>query len=119
MDKKYIISFEDNEYNIIFLEHILKNKYEHANFIYARDGINYILKNHKNIHLILMDIGLPDMNGNTATEIIKSIYPNIPIITQTAHHDYREKTILSGSDYFLTKPFTPRRLLSIIENLII
>ena len=41
--------------------------------------------NNHDIHLVLMDIKLPFMNGYEATKRIKQVKPDLPIIAQTAY----------------------------------
>lgn len=55
--------------------------------------------------VILMDLGLPGINGIEATRIIKEKYPNIKIIALTAH-DCEEQVIAcmaSGADGYILK----------------
>ncbi len=59
--------------------------------------------------LILMDIYMPRMSGETCCEILKKdpLYRDIPIIfvTTTEAEDAKEKCTAAGADDFLTKPF--------------
>ena len=55
--------------------------------------------------LIFMDIKLPDNNGLELTRRIKKIHPK-KIIIIISHHDipeYREASMESGADYFVSK----------------
>ncbi len=63
------------------------------------------------IHLIILDIGLPDING---FELCKEIRKNsqVPIIFLTARADEVDRIVgleIGGDDY-MTKPFSPREL---------
>jgi CheY-like chemotaxis protein len=80
--------------------------YEWENFVFAREGIEY-LRNNK-ADLILMDVHLPEMNGYEATKIIKSEFPEIPVIIQTAFamSGDKEKALKSGGDDYMSKPLT-------------
>lgn len=67
--------------------------------------------------LILMDIRiLGEIDGLEATKIIKRLKPNIPIIAQTAFAmDLdKERALISGCDYYLSKPFTSEMLINAI-----
>ena len=71
--------------------------------------------------VILMDMGLPVMNGWQATRLLKS-QPNthqIPIIALTAYAmvEDRQKSLAAGCDDFETKPVTFTRLLGKINTL--
>ena len=61
-----------------------------------------------NYALILMDIGLPDINGLDLCEIIQKKNPETPIVVVSAYSDdhYRQRLKSLGLDYVL-KPITP------------
>lgn len=68
------------------------------------------------ISLVVLDVGLPDMNG---FEICKEIRQksNVPIIFLTARNDEIDKILgleIGGDDY-MTKPFSPRELVARIK----
>lgn len=66
----------------------------------------------KNYHLILMDIGLPDISGLTIAATMRSsndqVKANTPIVIVTAHSDkmHRERAKEVGVADFIIKPFT-------------
>ena len=69
--------------------------------------------------LILMDMGMPDLDGWSATRELKAD-PNlnhIPVIALTAHamQGDREKALEPGCDDYETKPFDFPRLFQKIE----
>jgi two-component system cell cycle response regulator DivK len=72
--------------------------------------------------LILMDIQLPIMDGYTATSQIKAdpALRSIPIIAVTSYALAVEekKAREAGCDDYVTKPFSPRQLLSKIRQYI-
>jgi two-component system cell cycle response regulator DivK len=73
--------------------------------------------------LILMDIGLPGMDGWQLTQLLKSQARTraIPIIALTAHAllTDREKAREVGCDDYDTKPVEFGRLIQKIENLLV
>ena len=76
-----------------------------------------ILKNHT-FDLILMDIKMPEMNGIEATERIRSISPDIPIIAVTAHAYYtdKEQALAAGCNAIVSKPYAIADLKQAIER---
>jgi CheY-like chemotaxis protein len=72
--------------------------------------------------LILMDIGLPDMDGWEVTKLLKANEStrNIPIIALTAHAliTDRAKAFEVGCDDYDTKPVEFGRLREKIESLL-
>jgi len=67
----------------------------------------HIIKNNT-VHLILMDIMMPLLDGITATSLLREEY-NIPIILITAKSEDTDKVLglNIGADDYITKPFNP------------
>jgi two-component system cell cycle response regulator DivK len=70
-------------------------------------------------NLILMDMGMPDLDGWTATRQLKADprLRHIPVIALTAHamQGDRQKALEAGCDDYETKPFDFTRLLEKIQ----
>ncbi len=75
----------------------------------------------QNPDLVLMDMGLPGIDGSEATRIIRQREgdSHVPIIALTAHVEKydRDLAISSGCDEFETKPIDMARLVSKVEAL--
>jgi len=79
-----------------------------------------LLEKHSPVHLIFMDIQLPDMSGLQASVAIRKRYPKIPIIIQTAFafESYQKKSQEIGCTYFIVKPLEPKRVLNVVAKYI-
>jgi len=115
-----ILYVEDNEDNIYMLERRLKR----AGFdvLIARDGAQGVAMARTELpELILMDMGLPVLDGTEATRTIKADpeTKHIPVIALTANamNGDREKAMASGCDDYDTKPVELPRLLGKIKAL--
>ena len=66
--------------------------------------------------LILLDIMMPDLNGFEVLEMIREI-SSVPVIMVTAkgEEDDRVHGLEKGADDYITKPFSPRELVSRIK----
>ena len=86
----------------------------------AKDGIRLLGKG--GIDLVLMDIGLPDMDGLEATKIIKSDSSTkmVPVVALTAYamKGDKERVLDAGCDEYLTKPLSEDELLETIRRFI-
>ena len=116
-----ILYVEDNEDNIYMLTNRLtRNGYE---VVIATDGEQGVkMSRSESPGLIIMDLGLPVLDGWKAIRQIKasSETGHIPIIALTAHamnHD-RTKAHEAGCDDFDTKPVNMPRLLEKIRTLL-
>ena len=113
-----ILLVEDNEMNLDMLSRrLLRAGYE---LVTATDGAQAVLKAQTEApDVILMDLGLPVIDGWEATRQLKSDpeTQTIPIIALTAHvmSGTREDALRAGCDDFDTKPIDLQRLLAKIE----
>ena len=83
-------------------------------YLVAENGANAILEaSSHNPDIVLLDLGLPDMDG---IEIIKKIrtWSNMPIIVISARSEDMDKigALDAGADDYLTKPFSVEELLA-------
>ncbi|HBI03777.1 MAG TPA: DNA-binding response regulator [Paenibacillaceae bacterium] len=98
------------------IEIYLKN--EGITVIKAQDGIEAIEKlNEHEIHLILLDIMMPRLDGISATFKIRET-KNIPIIILSAKSEDTDKILglQIGADDYVTKPFNPMELLARVKS---
>ena len=76
----------------------------------------------KNFDLILMDIQMPEMSGEQATEHIRALAhgSSIPIIALTAHSDVgdKERYLSVGMDGYMPKPINRADLFTTIDEVI-
>lgn len=116
-----ILIVEDNEMNRDLLTRRLTKKgYE---VTVAVDGLEGVAAaGSQRPDLILMDVGLPGIDGHEATRRIRAQpdLARIPIIALTAHamSDDRAKAIDAGCDDYDTKPVDLPRLLGKVEALL-
>ena len=113
----YNILICDDEKDIVSaLEIYLKA--EGYNTFLAYNG-NEALKavNNNEIHLILMDIMMPECDGITALVKIRENY-NIPVILLTAKSEDTDKILglNVGADDYITKPFNPVEMIARVRS---
>lgn len=119
MSKGRILVVEDNmdTYELVnfFLE---KNGFETFLAVNGRDGVDAALKQLPD--LIMMDLAMPEMDGWTATKLIKKnrSTSNIPIIALTARatESERARALDAGCDDFLTKPIDLNELVDTVSR---
>lgn len=73
--------------------------------------------NNNEIHLIIMDIMMPKMDGIKATMKIRECY-NIPLIMLSAKSEDYDKILglNIGADDYVTKPFNPLELIARVKS---
>lgn len=83
-------------------------------FITAQNGNNAIMEaSSHNPDIILLDLGLPDMDGVEVIERIRT-WSDMPIIVISARSEDKDKidALDAGADDYLTKPFSVEELLA-------
>lgn len=119
-----ILLAEDNEINQKIIQYSLTNAGYKVDI--ANNGQEAIDMYHAgNYDLVLMDVQMPILDGFEATVHIRNIESAIlngahrtPIVALTANamKGDREKCLDVGMDEYLSKPFTPNDLISIIRS---
>lgn len=85
----------------------------------ARDGSEAINKaKHFKPDVVLIDIGMPVMNGIEATRILKKDMPNMKVIAVSMHSDrqYVKGILEAGADGYLLKNCTYQQLTDAIQS---
>jgi len=116
-EDKVVVIAEDELINYLFLKAVLKPT--KAKIIWTKTGRETIdICNSENIDIILMDIKMPDLNGLEATIEIKKVFPNLPIIAQTAYamEEDEEASVEAGCNAYISKPIRPEHLLTIMSK---
>ncbi|MFT5749611.1 MAG: signal transduction histidine kinase/CheY-like chemotaxis protein [Ancylomarina sp.] len=116
---KKILVVDDEIRNIFALGKILEDK--DMEVLEAENGkiALEVLRDNKNIDLVLMDVMMPEMDGYTAIEHIRKTpgIKDIPVICTTAKamkEDY-DKAISHGANDYLSKPIDENKLFSMLK----
>ena len=114
--KQLAIIDDDPEILKLLDQYLTKNGFEVEAFT---DGESFLKKDVNKFSLIVLDIGLPGIDG---LEVCKRVRQNsnIPIIMLTAASDDLDRILglELGSDDYMGKPFNPRELLARIKALL-
>ena len=116
-----ILYIEDIQDNITFVEKVVKSRGHE--FIFARSaeaGLNLAFTERPD--LILLDLGLPDADGQTLSVWLRSnpILSSTPIIVLTAWTEEVARQTVSAYNLngYLCKPFTLGALVKMIDSVL-
>ncbi|HUF17584.1 MAG TPA: response regulator, partial [Thermoanaerobaculia bacterium] len=110
---------DDDVRNIYALTSLLER--HQMEVVYAESGAEGIelLRNARDIDVVLMDVMMPEMDGYEAMRRIRSDegLTELPIIALTAKamKGDREKCIQAGASDYITKPIDPQQLVSLLR----
>ena len=118
MVKKRVLIVEDNMDTFELVHFVLeKNNYETLLAVNGRDGVNAAINQKPD--LIIMDLSMPEMDGWTATALIKKDpqTSSIPLVALTAHAlpGDRQRAMDAGCDEYITKPMDLDELVEAIQ----
>ena len=119
MGKGSILIVEDNMDNYQLVRFVLERAgYDVFLAVNGRDGVSAARLQQPD--LILMDLGMPEMDGWMATEKIKSdpSTKSIPLYAITAHTLPRDRfrALQAGCDGYVSKPIHVQSFLEIIDK---
>lgn len=117
--KQNILIVEDHE----LTRFGLKTAFEGVDFvenIYEADSaemaIDIFNKNH--VDIVIMDLGLPNMNGIDATKAIKNVNKDTKIIVLTSHNEEKEvlNSLKAGANAYCSKEINLQRLIQVVQS---
>ena len=118
-------------YNILIVEDHeltrfgLKTAFEEAAYVKtiyeaksAEDA--YIITKENKIDLVIMDLGLPEIDGIEASKNIKKLNPNIKIVVLTSHTDEKDvlNSLKAGANAYCSKEINLDRLLNVVSSVL-
>lgn len=109
-----ILIVEDQDFMRRALRDYLQSAYPNAAIIEAADGARALkLCRSRSPQLVLMDVGLPDVNGIDLTAQVKKMLPEtaVIIVSQHAGQAYVERAHAAGAFAYITKDKVYRELL--------
>lgn len=119
--KNNILIVEDHELTRFGLKTTFDGA-EFVNTVFEADSAEKaieIVKNNK-INLIIMDLGLPNINGIDATKTIKKHNADVKIIILTSHNDEKEviDSLRAGANAYCSKEINPARLVEVVSSVL-
>ncbi|MEH7225551.1 response regulator transcription factor [Bacillus sp. JJ1566] len=116
MEHYFVLVVDDEKEIRDAIEIYLKN--EGITVLKAKDGIEALEMLHENqVHLIILDVMMPRLDGISATFKIRET-ENIPIIILSAKSEDTDKILglQVGADDYVTKPFNPMELVARVKS---
>ena len=117
--RKNILIVEDHE----LTRFGLKTAFEGVDFVgelYEAESAEKALEifNDHPIDVVIMDLGLPVMNGIDATKRIRSSNKDVKVIILTSHNDEKEvlNSLRAGANAYCSKEINPQRLIQVVQS---
>src|SRR3954451_16775476 len=117
MENRRILIIDDERPILLTLEALLGRRgYPVDNA--ATAGLGLQLLKTKSPALVLLDLQLLDADGLQTLDQIKKDFPNVQVVILTAHDSLNNaiESIKRGAYHFISKPYAPEELLSLVEK---
>ena len=114
MSKSILVVEDDVQIRKFICYCLENNNYQYITASNGQDALRKIF--YENIDLILLDLGLPDMDGVDIIQRLRE-FSEIPIIVVSARDKDKDKAdaLELGADDYLTKPFSATELVARIK----
>lgn len=116
-----ILVVDDEQRMRKLIKDFLKQK--NFNIMEAEDGeqaLKLFNENKNRIHVILLDVMMPKLDGWSVLRQIRQIDQNVPVIMLTARAEEQDELFgfELGVDEYITKPFSPKILVARVEAIL-
>jgi DNA-binding NtrC family response regulator len=116
-DNRHVLIIDDERPVLMTLEALLRRHGYHVDTApTAAQGLKLVKS--KPPTLVLLDLRLPDADGLEMLDRIKTELPEVQVIILTAHDSLHNaiESIKRGAYHFISKPYAPEELLSLVEK---
>ncbi len=114
-----ILVIEDEESVRSYISQVLAGKgYRVLAAVDGQEGLDTFKKHHAAIHLVLVDLTMPGLDGREVANTLRELRPDLPIIFMSGYSRPEMPTSEAHleKDVFLQKPFRPRELIALINQ---
>lgn len=118
--KKNILIVEDHE----LTRFGLRTSFEGVDFVgeifeaeFVQKALDIFKTNR--IDLIIMDLGLPNIDGIEGTRMIRALNKDVKIVILTSHNDEKEvlNSLKAGANGYCSKEINPQRLTEVVRSI--
>ena len=119
--KSSILIVEDHELTRFGLKTAFENC-DYVENIYEAESAEKCLEiiDSNEVNLVVMDLGLPGMDGIEATRKIKAQNKDIKVVILTSHNDEQEvlNSLKAGANAYCSKEINPKRLTQVVQSVL-
>lgn len=115
----HVLIVDDEEALVRSLSYALRGEGMVPSAVYSGEAALALLTDRNvKVNIVLLDLGLPGMDGITTLESVRKCRPELPVIMISAHGDTRAavQAVKGGATDYLTKPFELDDLLATIHG---
>lgn len=115
-----VLLVEDDGCVADVVEHMLVR--QGCRVLRAGDGTQaaqHFAKNERKVSIVILDCGLPDVDGVSLCRVLRRLAPNLPIILTSGWDSAQAQAMAGvGPTVFLQKPFFPTEVVKLVRSLL-
>ncbi|CAM3591875.1 Transcriptional regulatory protein ZraR [Pseudomonas reidholzensis] len=118
MSEIHVLIVDDEQALVRSLSYALRGEGMLAQAVYSgEEALALVADSRVRVDVVLLDLGLPGIDGIATLEGLRKCRPNLPVIMISAHGDTRAavQAVKGGATDYLTKPFELDDLLSTLH----
>ncbi len=119
-DKKYTVLVVEDDFDLLWMiKKILSLQgYSILTAVTGEQAIDVFSRHWAEIKTVILDLSLPDQDGETLLAEIYKVLPEIPVVITTGSEDRQQQQRLekAGIREYLIKPFDLLRLISVVAD---
>ena len=112
-----VLIVEDNKPVSLLLSRIVEET--GLGYVIAADGeVALRLFGQRDIHMAIIDVELPGLDGYQVARDIRNQSPSLPVLIISANSgdSWRQQAFDAGADEFLSKPVRPSELIALLQR---
>lgn len=119
-DARRVLVVDDDRDEVLTLVALLRDERYDARGSYRGKEVLDLVRDF-DPHAVLLDIGMPDLNGYEAARLVRGRYgsasPLLIAVTGWKKASDRLLAELAGFDHHVAKPYNPQHLLSLLKSI--
>ncbi|MDY0265918.1 MAG: response regulator transcription factor [Sulfurospirillum cavolei] len=118
MSEKILLIEDDLEMQSLIKEYLTNYDFEVVAIDKPKEALAYVKAHSQEIHLIVLDLMLPQMDGFDVCKALRALNEEVYIIISSARNELSDKILGYGlgADDYLAKPYEPRELVLKINS---
>ncbi len=112
-DNPHVVIIDDEKIQCdVFSEYLRSQDFEVTSFVCSKEALDFFKKSWNNIDLVILDIGMPHMDGHEVFMLMQEIDPAVKVLFSTGYgiNGELQKLKDKGAEGILQKPFKPETL---------
>jgi len=116
--QKKVVIADDNKELCEVLQSILEGEGYSVDLVYDGFSLLAYLKDTQDVDAIILDLVMPDKDGTSIFDTVRSVSPASKLIVYTGYSDYNHSVFAREADAFINKTEGAERIIKVLKELL-